>query len=207
MKKRIIFISILLVVVLSSVTIGLSMFGKKKSEEQSKILPLSTCVIPSQTIYSKKKLVNMLTDNTYGDSIKSNNLGDSLELYFSAGNAKLKKCNEYKVTDNSISTTYQYGNKKMYFIWEYGVTDAELLLQNTIEQFSLVKISSSPDLYTYIGWKDLESELIDIFWVQNDLSFIANVPKNILENNRQDVIQFCNATKESIVADTNLSEY
>lgn len=82
------------------------------------------------------------------------------------------------------------------FIWEYSEDNAQDLLQNTIKQLSLVKLYNDSELYTYENWDCIDSDYIDVFWVEDNYSFIANIPKKLVLNNKQLIYDFCKSKKE-----------
>lgn len=164
---------------------------------------IAMCSLSDQTIKSESQFKKSIVLGEVDEKLYNLNKNGTLDIYISSKDDYFVKKNEYILTEDAITTFYNHNDDELRFTWEYGVENAMLLLQNTIEQFCLEKISTTPDLFTYVDWQELNTDMIDIFWVENNDSFIANVPKHMLENHKDKVVDFCNASKYTITTDNN----
>ena len=82
-------------------------------------------------------------------------------------------------------------------MWEYSEENANEKFRNTIEQLSLIELYPDSGLYSYGNWYECD-KMIDVFWIEGNYSFIANIPVALLKTDVDFVRDFCSSKKVNI---------
>lgn len=195
MNKKVILI-IIGIVVLILVSTGIY-FRRQAYADEITSQEVSFSEEPSNVYYTEDEIKTILrNDMKDGLAKASYRASDECRFYESATKQQFDKV-KYQYNEYSLDSYYYDNDIEIRFVWEYSVDNAQKLLSNTIEQLNLVEIVSGSDRYTYFDWKNIDAEYIDIFWVEEDQSFVANIPKDLLIDNIEKAMAFC--SNETVV--------
>lgn len=193
------FVVMLLVIIIPIVSLTVYLLKNlEKSNTNMLQEKVNFSQMPSDTYYTESELKNIFNTQNKVHMIDNSFIKGEQLVYYKSGIKNLPEEIKFQYDNKSLKSYYNIDGKELRFTWEYSVNDANKLLLNTIKQFELVEIIDGSGLYTYPNWNSADIEYIDIYWTNNNQSFIANIPKDILVKDINFVIDFCNVDKELI---------
>lgn len=155
-------------------------------------------LMPSNTYYTEAELKKVFNVQNKAHNIDAALKKGEKFVYYKSDIKNFSDEIKFQYDNQSLKSYYNIDGKELRFVWEYSANDSNKLLLNTIKQFELVEIIDGSGLYTYPDWNSVDVGYIDIFWVNNNQSFIANIPKDMLVKNINFAIDFCKDSKELV---------
>ena len=205
MKKKIVIILSLMVVLTSVLSITIYSMNNTENNniesEDTVIVPeekeISFTEMPPDEYFTVAEIKNSIKAEYKENILDSNLIKGNKFIYYESKAKNLSEEVKYQLDDETFSSYYNVDGEEMRFVWEYSVENADELLSNTIEQLGLVEILDGSGLYTYSDWNNPDVDYIDVYWVDNNQSFIANLPKDVLTEEKGFILDFCDGKRVS----------